>query len=122
MRDMSNNNKEMDALMMAIIMHELLNKKEKDLKVSPFTVAIELTPNSISCHTEGNKALIADLGAEEWLKETQKKIEPIMSEQTTKFAELFAKKIGCEFQDGKTSGFADFLKEVFGVGSEDVGE
>lgn len=104
----------MDALFMAMLMGKLREKKE--LIISPFEVRIEVSPVSISCHTSGNRKMIEDLGAEEWLKETQEKIEPIMKEQTTKFAELLSKKIGCETIQAthEAREFSEFLDGLFG--------
>lgn len=110
----------MDALFMAMLMSKLREKDE--LVVSPFEIKIEVSPISISCHTSGNRKMIEDLGAEEWLKETQEKIEPIMKEQTTKFAELFSKKFDIETIPAthEAREFSEFLDGLFG--NKGVGE
>ncbi|MCM1224063.1 MAG: hypothetical protein NC548_57385 [Lachnospiraceae bacterium] len=111
----------LDALMMLMA----LKAMESDLKgksISPFTISIEVTATSISCKSEGNKKLIEDIGGQEWLKETQEKIAPIMSEQTTKFAELMGKKFGFSFsKDSQKDGgdpIDEFLKGFFRGGGD----
>ncbi len=86
----------LDALMMLMA----LKAMESDLKgksITPFTISIEVSTTSVSCHTKGNRKLIEDVGGMEWFKETQERIEPIISEQTAKFAELLQKKFGLSF-------------------------
>lgn len=111
---MTKNNNTMDALFMAILMGKL--REKEGLTVSPFEIRIEVSPVSITCHTSGNRKMIDDLGAEEWLKETQEKIKPIMEEQTTKFAELFSKKFGIETMPAthEAREFSEFLDGLFG--------
>lgn len=108
----------MDKMMAMMMLREIL-REDGGMKVSPFTVSIEVTPVSISAHMSGNKAMIKDLGAEEWLRETEEKIRPIMTEQTTKFAQIFSDKFGCEMSDG-TDKATDILKEL--LGGQRVGE
>lgn len=110
----------MDALMMALIMQKIMKSDTDEPKVSPFTVSIELSATSISSSVRGNKALIKDLGAEDWFKETEERITPIMKEQTKKFAEIFSKKFPCEYLDASDipSGFSDFLDKIFGGGQK----
>ncbi|MBD5464067.1 MAG: hypothetical protein HDR24_13615 [Lachnospiraceae bacterium] len=113
-------NSRLDSLMMLMA----LKTMESDLKgksITPFTVSIEVSATSVSCHTRGNRKLIEDVDGLEWFKETQERIEPIMSEQTTKFAELLQKKFGLSFaKEPKTDGpsFEDLLKQLFSGGTE----
>lgn len=106
-----------DALMMLMALKTMESGLENK-SITPFAISIQVTPISISCHTEGNKRLIEDVGGQEWLKETQEKIAPIMAEQTTKFAELLEKKFGLSFGEVHKpgSGVNEFLKELFGGG------
>lgn len=110
-------NSKLDALMMLMAL-EAMKGGMADKSVTPFSVSIQVSATSISCHTEGNKRLIEDIGAQEWLKETQELIEPIMSEQTTKFAELMGKKFGFSFSEPHKSETVmdDFLSKLFGGG------
>lgn len=110
-------NSKLDALMMLMAL-EAMKGGMVDKSVTPFSVSIQVSATSISCHTEGNKRLIEDIGAQEWLKETQELIEPIMSKQTTKFAELMGKKLGFSFSEPHKSetGMDDFLSKLFGGG------
>lgn len=110
-------NSKLDALMMLMAL-EAMKGGMADKTVSPFSVSIQVSATSISRHTEGNKRLIEDIGGEEWLKETQARIEPIMAEQTTKFSELMAKKFGLSFSEPKKNetGIDDFLSKLFGGG------
>lgn len=111
------NNSKLEALMMLMAL-DAMKGGIAGKSITPFTVSIEVSATSVSCHTEGNKKLIEDIGAQEWLKETQALIEPIMSEQTTKFSELMAKKFGLSFSEPKKSetGIDDFLSKLFGGG------
>ena len=88
--------------------------------ITPVSVSRQVSATSISCHTEGNKKFIEDIGAQEWLKETQARIAPIMAEQTTKFSELMAKKFGLSFSEPRKAetGIDDFLSKLFGGGTE----
>ncbi len=108
-------NSKLETLMMLMAL-EAMKGGVKDKTITPFAVSIQVSATSISCNIEGNKQLIEDIGAQEWLKETQALIEPIMSEQTTKFAELMAKKFGLSFSEPRKSetGIDDFLSKLFG--------
>ena len=110
-------NSKLDALMMLMAL-EAMKSGMTDKSISPFSVSIQVSATSISCHSEGNKQFIEDIGAQEWLKETQERIEPIMAEQTTKFAELMGKKFGFSFSEPHKSetGIDDFLSKLFGGG------
>jgi hypothetical protein len=112
----------MDAMMMTLVMNKIFGGKVDEQKVSPFSVSIELSATSLSSSVSGNKALIRDLGAEDWFKETEERIAPIMKEQTIKFAEIFSKKFHCDYVDilDNPSDFHDFFEQNF-RGSE-VGE
>ena len=105
----------LDTLMMLMALKAMGNNLESK-SATPFSVSIQITPTSISCHSEGNKRIIEDIGGQEWLKETQEKIAPIMEEQTAKFAELVGKKFGLSFGETHKSsgGMEDILKELFG--------
>lgn len=108
-------NSKLDALMMLMAL-EAMKSGMTDKTVTPFSVSIQVSATSISCHSEGNKKLIEDIGAQEWLKETQDRIGPIMAEQTTKFAELMGKKFGFSFSEPHKSEtrIDDFLSKLFG--------
>lgn len=108
-------NSKLETLMMLMAL-EALKGGVNSKSITPFTVSIQVSATSISCHTEGNKQLIEDIGAQEWLKETQALIEPIMAEQTTKFSELMAKKFGLSFLEPQKSetGIDDFLRKLLG--------
>lgn len=117
-------NSKLDALMMLMAL-EAMKGGMADKPITPFSVSIQVSATSISCRTDGNKKLIEDIGAQEWLKETQARIEPIMAEQTTKFVELLKKRFGISFADApKTEEqtakseirFDEFLMELFGGG------
>lgn len=112
-------NSKLKTLMMLMAL-ESLKGGVNGKAITPFTVSIQVSATSISCHTEGNKRLIEDIGGEEWLKETQALIEPIIVEQTTKFSELMAKNFGLSFSDPKKSetSIDDFLSKLFGGGAE----
>lgn len=112
---MSRDNR-MDAMVLAALMSGMGRKHE----VSPLTVKITLTPQGISSSIEASKRIIEDFHAEEWLKETQEKLDPIMKEQTRKFAELFKEKFHLEMREVENPSdpmpdfLAEMLREVFG--------
>lgn len=107
----------LDTLMMLMAL-KAMGSDLKNKTITPFAVSIEVSPTSISCHSEGNKQLIEDVDGQEWLKETQEKIAPIMAEQTTKFSELLKKKFGLSFSSeprkASENPIDDILKGLFG--------
>lgn len=115
---MSSMDNRMDAIVLAALMSSMGRKHE----VSPLTVKITLTPQGISSSIEASKKMIEDFHAEEWLKETQEKLDPIMKEQTRKFAELFKAKFHLEMREVENPNdpmpdfLADMLRELFGGG------
>lgn len=112
-------NRNLDTLMMIMALRAMENGM-KDKTITPFSVSIEVSEKSISCHSEGNQRLIEEVGGQEWLKETQARIEPIMAEQTTKFIELMKKKFGTSYskQHKTERSIDDLLRELFGLGTD----
>lgn len=119
---MSNMNK-MDALLLAAILGDMGRKEG----VSPLTARIIISPMGICGILEVNKKVIEDFHAEEWLKETDEMLAPIMRKQTEKFLELVKKKFNVNLKDATdtdTSGASDpisdmiaqAIKEIFGGG------
>lgn len=106
-----------EKLMMAMALKHIVEGAE-DLKLHPFTCEIIATPMSVECVTSGNKALLEDLdGGKEWFQETNDRIKDIMSEQTTKLAEIMKKKFGFETiaaDSNSKDGFAKFMETLFG--------
>lgn len=110
----------LDTLMMLMAL-KAMGSDLKGKSLTPFTVGIQVSVTSVSCHSEGNKELIEDVGGQEWLKETHERIAPIMAEQTTKFVELLKKRFGISFKTEEQTAkseirFDEFLMELFGGG------
>ncbi len=108
-------NSRLDMLRMLMALKDMRNDLGNK-SVTPFSVSIQVSPTSVLCKSEGNKQIIEDVGGQEWLKETQDKVAPIMEEQTTKFAELLKKRFGLSFEEipKPSTTIEDFLKEVWG--------
>lgn len=111
----------MDNRMDAMILAALMGGKGRNHEVSPLVVKISLTPQGISSGIEADRRIIDDLHAREWLKETQDKLEPIMKEQTRKFAELFKEKFHLNMREVENPNdeympdfLIDMLREVLG--------
>lgn len=112
--------KELDKLIVAMMLKEILSEKE-DVCVKPFTVEVAMTEHSLSCGTSVNKKFFNDIeGGMEWVEETNELIGSIMAEQTTKLSKLLQKSFGIEVAEeistptGETIG--DILKNLFGGG------
>ncbi len=110
--------KELDKLIVAMMLKEILSEKE-DVCVKPFTVEVAMTEHSLSCGTSVNKKFFNDIeGGMEWVEETNELIGSIMAEQTTKLSKLLQKSFGIEVAEeistptGETIG--DILKNLFG--------
>lgn len=115
--------KELDKLIVAMMLKEILSEKE-DVCVKPFTVEVAMTEHSLSCGTSVNKKFFNDIeGGMEWVEETNELIGSIMAEQTTKLSKLLQKSFGIEVAEeistptGETIG--DILKNLFGGGEND---
>lgn len=115
--------KELDKLIVAMMLKEILSEKE-DVCVKPFTVEVAMTEHSLSCGTSVNKKFFNDIeGGMEWVEETNELIGSITAEQTTKLSKLLQKSFGIEVAEeistptGETIG--DILKNLFGGGKND---
>lgn len=115
--------KELDKLIAAMMLKEILSEKEY-VRIKPFTVEITMTEHSISCGTSVNKKFFSDIeGGMEWVEETNERIGSIMAEQTTKLSELMQKQFGIKVAEeisapaGET--IENISKSLFGGGQND---
>lgn len=119
---MAGKNDNFDALMAMMALKHIMDDT-KDIEIHPFTCELTVTPTSISCSSSGNKAFLEDIdGGMEWAEETSNLIKDIMSEQTIKLTDLMKKKFGFDtvkVKPNSEDGFADFLKNLFGGGTDD---
>lgn len=116
--------KDFDTMMKAILLKSILEDKTIP-ELVPFKVEVTVTPTSITSHAEGNKRFLKDIeGGEEWFQETYDLINPIMKEQTTKFAKLLKQKFGFEIVESDkclntdATRFVEFLRSLFGGGAK----